>query len=82
VENSEVEKNVPETVGREKTRHGTNLPIQISSNPERNVISGSTVKEIRGARTGKAANRKRRTNEQKPMWKSRRSQKRKTKMAA
>lgn len=84
-EKGEAEKGVPETVGRERARHGTNLPPQISFTPERNVpskISKVTTKYTRADRRDMAAKKQRRTNEEKPAWKSRRSQKRKTKMAA
>ncbi|MFH2136017.1 MAG: hypothetical protein ABII19_00030, partial [Patescibacteria group bacterium] len=79
------EENITETMGREKTRHGTNLPLQISSTPGKNLppkIAKTPEKIKRGSRRGLAQGERQRTDEQKPMWKGRRSQKRKSKLAA
>jgi hypothetical protein len=83
-EKGEAEKSISETAGREKNRYGTNLPLQITSERRRGLEEGgsSDKTKVKFHRHLRKVAGKRGDSGKKPIWKGRRSQKRKTKMAA
>jgi len=82
IEETETQEQITETAGRERSRHGTNLPPTISI--ERHLSpKDSKLKIIKASHKGRSAKGGKRTNkEEKPAWKSRRTKKRKTAMTA